>query len=112
MKRDRDIWIRRIKRVENHYLVACLAAETLRESWVRDSQVLTARSLSLSNFHTWQEDLVTTYLVRIFAEFESGLRECWPRLRGKQTIPKTEDLINGIASRRYIPNDSMMMFTW
>ena len=44
-----------------------------------------------------------TYSIRLFAEFESGLREFWEVARG--TDPGTHDLMEGIASMRRIPNE-------
>jgi hypothetical protein len=41
-----------------------------------------------------------TYLIRIFAEFESGLREYWKSISKKKTRPQVSDLIKSISSRR------------
>jgi len=44
-----------------------------------------------------------TYLIRLFAEFETGLRLYWETV--KNTHPKTEPLLNSIATRQKISHD-------
>lgn len=48
-------------------------------------------------------NLEGTYLIRFFAEFETGLRLYWGTVRDSH--PKMEDLVNGVASRRKISHD-------
>ncbi len=47
--------------------------------------------------------LEKTYLIRMFAEFETGLRLFWATLR--DTNPRTVDLLNGIAGQRGISDE-------
>jgi hypothetical protein len=49
------------------------------------------------------EDLEATYLTRMFAEFETGLRQFWETL--SDTHPKTKDLLDGLAARCRIGDD-------
>jgi hypothetical protein len=42
-----------------------------------------------------------TYVMRLFAEFETGAREYWDATWG--TDAKTADLLTGLAARRGIP---------
>jgi hypothetical protein len=49
------------------------------------------------------EALEGTYLTRMFAEFETGLRLYWDTLR--DTNPRTVDLLNSLAGQRGIPDD-------
>lgn len=51
-----------------------------------------------------ENDLEVTYLVRLFAEFESALRSFWRPNRGKKkkTRPQTKQLLDLIASIRKI----------
>jgi hypothetical protein len=44
-------------------------------------------------------------VVRLFAEFEAGLRDVWTTWAKKATVPKMEDLLNALAARRQIPDD-------
>jgi hypothetical protein len=47
-------------------------------------------------------NLEGTYVIRLFAEFESGARQCWNA--NWSTDPKTVDLLNGLAARCGIPD--------
>ncbi len=44
-----------------------------------------------------------TYLVRMFADFEAGLRDFWRNGLGRRTVPKMEPLMNRIAAYRSVP---------
>ena len=46
-----------------------------------------------------------TYIIRLFAEFETGLRLFWMTI--KPTEPSTRALLDGIAARRGIPTDPL-----
>ena len=56
-------------------------------------------SLRISSRHrdAWR----TTYLIRLFAEFETGLRLYWATIR--ETEPPTQHLLDGIAASCDIP---------
>jgi hypothetical protein len=45
-----------------------------------------------------------TYIIRLFAEFETGLRLFWPTARGTDPPARTRDLIDGVAATRRVPN--------
>ena len=47
--------------------------------------------------------LELTYIIRLFAEFETGLRLFWPTARGTEPPGRTRDLVDGIAATRRIP---------
>jgi hypothetical protein len=49
------------------------------------------------------DELEATYLVRIFAVFESILRNYWLSGLGKRTYPRASTLIDAVASRRRVP---------
>jgi hypothetical protein len=49
------------------------------------------------------EALEGTYTIRLFAEFETGLRLYWDTVR--DTSPRTRDLLNGLAALCFIPDD-------
>ncbi len=48
------------------------------------------------------KNLKGTYVIRLFAEFETGARQCW--VANWNTDPKTADLLDGLAARRGIPD--------
>jgi hypothetical protein len=43
-----------------------------------------------------------TYIIRLFAEFETGARQYWAA--NWDTYPKTVDLLSGLAARHNIPD--------
>lgn len=49
-----------------------------------------------------------TYVIRVFAEFESALREAWERGFGETTHPKTADLLQAFASRCRVPPQRLL----
>ncbi len=95
------VWITRIRDVEREYLVMRLAADRLLTAASVDPTVLldTLRPRELTVAST---NLEGTYLIRLFAEFESGAREYWSTTR--VTNPKTVDLLTGLAAQRQIPD--------
>src|SRR5262249_35993026 len=50
------------------------------------------------------ERLESTYVIRLFAEFEAGLRLFWPTARGTDSPGRMRDLIDGVAATRRGPN--------
>ncbi len=48
-------------------------------------------------------DLEDTYIVRIFAEFEGQLRDCWKNHFGRPTNPWMKDLVDSVAGRCSTP---------
>lgn len=50
------------------------------------------------------KDLEATYIIRLFALFETGLRSYWKPTSGGKT-PRTYHLLQRVAARRRISND-------
>lgn len=98
---DRDEWNRRIKAVERQHIAARLALERLRTQVQQDASIALVFPGALHAKETLGE-LDPTYLVRMFAVFENGLRSYWNVEKpGKK--PDMKPLIDAIASRRKIP---------
>jgi hypothetical protein len=95
-------WQGRIKAVEREFLVARHGMDKFREIARRDPTVL-AGDVRFREIGTVIENMEATYVIRLFAEFESGLRQFWGVSRG--TDPGTHDLIEGIASMCRIPHE-------
>jgi hypothetical protein len=95
-------WQGRIKAVEREFAVARHGMATFRDMARNDPTVLVG-DIRFREIETVAKNLEDTYSIRLFAEFESGLREYWEVARG--TDPGTHDLIEGIASMRRIPNE-------
>ena len=100
MPNDLHGWLRRIKAIEREHASTRLAIGRLLEEARRDPTILTGE-LKLHDIVIASECLEGTYVIRLFAEFEARLRLFWKTIR--DTEPLTQDLLNGIAARRGIP---------
>src|SRR5262245_37696331 len=97
----RDEWLVRIKDVEREFGVARVAVRVLEGRYQTDPSVLGSvyRRRDLERMSTHLEP---TYLVRLFAEFESGLRDAWINALGQMSHPRMQDLLEAIKARRRI----------
>ena len=102
MPHDRDEWLSRIKSAERELASVQLATSRLLADAEQDPGIL-RKNLRIRDVRLAVEHVDATYIVRLFAEFESGLRSWW--LVERATEPRTEDLINGVAARRRIADD-------
>ena len=48
-----------------------------------------------------------TYVIRLCAEFEAGLRDAWQTAFGRPTQPPLRDLLAAVAARRLVPQDAL-----
>jgi hypothetical protein len=89
-------WQSRIKGVEREYVVMRQAANHFRQAALSDPTILQEgvqpREIILAS-----RSLEGTYVIRLFAEFEIGVRQYWSA--NWDTDPKTVDLLNGLAAR-------------
>jgi hypothetical protein len=94
-------WQARIKAVEREYVVMRQAADHFRQAALGDPTILQEgvqpREIILAS-----RSLEGTYVIRLFAEFETGARQYWSA--NWDTEPKTVDLINGLAARSGLPD--------
>src|SRR5437879_1626293 len=93
-------WAERIKRVERDFLVMRLAADRLLVDAKRDPTVLRQPArphdqLSPRDVGHASDGLEGTYVIRLFAEFETALRLYWPTSRSTAPPRQTHDLIEG-----------------
>jgi hypothetical protein len=98
----RDDWQSRIKAVEREYLAVQIAMNRLLDLTRSDPTIL-RRLVDPRDVTRASEALEGTYLTRMFAEFETGLRLYWATLR--DTHPPAVDLLNSLAGQRGIPDD-------
>jgi hypothetical protein len=93
-------WQDRIKAVEREHVAMRQAANHFRQAAVADPTILEG------NLRRWIDDalenLEGTYIIRLFAEFETGARQYWAA--NWVTNPNTIDLLSGLAARRRIPD--------
>jgi hypothetical protein len=91
-----------MKAVEREYAAMRQAADRFLAEVGRDPSILRgdarARDLERASGH-----LEGTYVMRLFAEFETGLRDYWKTVR--RTQPSTKHLIDSIATQRHVPTD-------
>ena len=90
-------WLERIKTVEVEYLVAKLAIDRLRSA-VQHDPTLLRPGIKPRNVKEALRNLEGTYVIRLFAQFEAGLRQFWRAQRGNRPPARTRDLLDGIAA--------------
>jgi hypothetical protein len=95
-------WQTRIKAVEREYLATRQATDCFLESVLRDPTVIRGDLRHREILHA-ADNLEATYVIRLFAEFETGLRLYWESARG--THPRTIDLLRGLAAMCKIPEE-------
>lgn len=106
MSDERDAWIRRIKSVEREYQACRFAVDRVSAEADLDPTILTS-DLRPRDIKQAALLLEATYVLRLFAEFESGLRRFFQRARKRKPPSKTEDLLNSVAARHGIPNENL-----
>ena len=102
--RKRDDWLSRIKSVEKEFHSMRLAANRLLGDVARDPTILTTSNVQPASCRHAADNLEGTYLIRLFAEFESGLRDFWVSIR--HTHPQTQVLLASVGSRRQIQDQT------
>lgn len=96
--------IERIRNVEREYLAALSAVELLEDRLRADPAWGVSRGWRARDGENFMERLEATYFIRLYAEFEAGLREAWKKFYRKRTTPPMKDLLVAVASQR-IPQD-------
>lgn len=95
------VWQSRIKAVVREYVAMQQAAERFLEVALVDPTIL-KENLRFGEINAATINLEGTYVIRLFAEFETGARQYWAA--NWATEPKTIDLLNGLAARCGIPD--------
>ena len=96
-------WHDRIKAVEREYWSARRAIDRLSADVERDARAL-GEGPSPRDLRSADENLEGTYLIRMFAEFETGIRSFWRATRTR-THPRAEVLLNRVGVLRGVPAD-------
>lgn len=101
-------WPSRIKVVEREFNSARLAVDRLQSEALRDPTILKpVVGLKYVDVRQASDHLSGTYIIRLFAEFETGLRDFWSATRQNKPPTRTRDLLDGIAAARKIPFDQL-----
>lgn len=95
----------RIRAVEREYLAAQAALGLLGDALRADPSFLRTAGLRPADARNLSENLEATYLVRMFAEFEAGLRDAWKNYFRRRSAVRTRDLLDRIAALRAVPTD-------
>lgn len=94
-------WQLRIRAVEREYVAMRQAADRFKDDARSDPTILKdqlrPREIILAS-----NNLEGTYVIRLFAEFETGLRQYWDTMW--TTHPKTTDLLDRLAARCEVPD--------
>jgi len=96
-------WQERIKAVEREYLSARIAVKRLSAEVVRAPSVL-GDGPRPRDLKSADENLEGTYLIRMFAEFETGVRSYWRTIKPRAHT-QAEALLNRVGDKCGIPAD-------
>jgi hypothetical protein len=94
-------WQSRIKAVAREYVAMRQAADRFWRTAFDDPTIL-QENLRHGEIVVASTNLEGTYVMRLFAEFETGARQYWSA--NWDTYPKTVDLLNGLAARCAVPD--------
>jgi hypothetical protein len=100
----RLVRIGRLRRIERQWRVARISAQLLDEGLQKNPGLLAADDLEAADVTIYRDELSATYVIRLFAEFESGLRDWWQNGLRRTSRPATRHLIDSVAARRSIPD--------
>jgi hypothetical protein len=101
--RSRDVRLERLRAAEREYLVAVIALRSFGERLQADPSLLAAHRLRLRDYRQLCDHLAGTYVIRLFAEFETGLREVWSQAYGRTTHPRTVELLAALTALCSVP---------
>src|SRR6266446_4359576 len=101
----RQLRIQRINAVLQEYLAASTAAELLSAQTEADPSYGSSKGWEPRAGDAFVAKLEATYIIRIFAEFEVGLRDYWLTYRKKDTRPKMYQLLNESIPTQHFPQD-------
>ena len=102
MPHRRFDWHERIKAVEREYWSARRAVDRLLAEVVRDPSAL-GKGPSPRDLRSADEHLEGTYLVRMFAEFETGVRSFWRTIKPCARRKPRFFLIGSATDARSLP---------
>jgi hypothetical protein len=92
----------RMKAVEREYLVAEKALAALEEALERYSGLLTSSNLSSADLRSFRTRLHDTYFIRLFAEFETGIKDYWKNGLSRDGQTRIMDVIESLASKHAV----------
>ncbi len=101
----RSEWHERIKAVQREFWAARLALDRLSAEAAHDPGVL-GQGQAPRDLIAARDHIEGTFLIRMFAEFETGVRSYWTA-SGRRTRPQAEVLLNRVAALRGVAADAI-----
>ena len=102
MADERGVWIRNIKAVEREYVAVHFSVDwALRH--VRLDPTILPGDLKVSEVERGAVFLEGTYVIRLFAGFETALRVFFRKERRRPPPSRTRDLLETVAAIQRIP---------
>ncbi len=98
--RERDKRQERILAVEREYKAAKKAIDLLGREMQSNPALGKPDGWGARDARQVQENLEPTFIIRLYAEFEAGLREAWEHYFKKDTHPPMKDLLLAVATKR------------
>jgi hypothetical protein len=102
MPHDKYEWLQRLKAVEREHAAMRRAADRFLAG-VRHEPTILRGDVRPRDVEHASDRLEGTYVMRLFAEFETGLRLFWATVR--RSHPRTVHLIEGVSALRGVPDD-------
>jgi len=96
----------RVKAVEREHKATRLATERLLTIASQDPTAL-SRDIRFRDLQEAANQLEGTYIIRLFAEFETCLRSAFFAMRNRRAPSRTRDLLDSVGARRTIPHDQI-----
>jgi hypothetical protein len=100
--------IERMGAVEREYRVAVMAGDTLDQALGQDPALLTKSGLGKVDFDSLQTKLEDTFFIRLFAEFETGVKDYWKNGLNRNPETRIFDVIASLASKHKIPDANII----
>ena len=103
MPQSRFDWHERIKAVEREYWAVWTAVNRLADAVAQDPTLL-GKISKPRDLTAAVERLEGTYVMRMFAEFETAIRSYWRTIKPKARTP-VEVMLNRVADRLTVPTN-------
>ena len=103
----RQLRIERINAVLKEYLAAKTAAGLLTAQTQPNPSYGYSQGWDPKAGIDYMNNLEATYIIRIYAEFEAGLRDYWLTFRKRETRPKMFQLLNEAIPTQHFPQDTI-----
>jgi hypothetical protein len=95
-----------IKAVEREHASVRFATDYLLIAARQDISIL-SHEIRVRDIEESVKQLEGTYIIRLFAEFETSLRAFWISSRQKDPPSRARDLLDGVGAKRRIPTDTI-----